>query len=104
MIFLRYRIALMKIMLKKLIKSLEYIIHVILLFGITLLVSCSSEVNPTARLALDMASWIPEDFNFEMYGEVELQYIGNTSAFDVRKIQVKRGITIHQFIHHSTVL
>ena len=76
-------------MLKKLIKSLEYIIHVILLFGITLLVSCSSEVNPTAPpKALDMASLVvPEDFNFEMYGEVELQYIGNTSAFDVRKIQ-----------------
>lgn len=75
-----------------LIKSFQYFTQVIILFGITLLVSCSSEVNPTAPpKAVDMASLVvPEDFNFEMYGEVELQFIGNTSAFEVRKIQVKR--------------
>ena len=54
--------------------------------------SCSSEViSISPPVAEDMASLVvPDDFNFEMYGEVQLQFTNVTSTMQVQKIQVKR--------------
>jgi LruC domain-containing protein len=56
------------------------------------MLSCSSEViSISPPVAEDMASLVvPDDFNFEMYGEVQLQLTNVTSTMQVQKIQVKR--------------